>query len=178
METIGGESLVRRSVTTLGHFRGDIIVVAGVVRDDLGLHEMPQVKMVVDTYPNKGPLAGIHGGLKASNTFYNIVVACDMPFLDVGLLEYMVGQIEGYNAVVPRLGDSLEPLHAVYAKNCLKPIETMFSEGDFQTNHLFEKINARYVEAVEIDRFDPKHVCFFNINTKSDMDRARELAAN
>jgi molybdopterin-guanine dinucleotide biosynthesis protein A len=32
------------------------------------------------------------------------------------------------------------------------------------------------VEAEEIDRFDPKHLSFFNINTEADLKIARELA--
>jgi len=34
----------------------------------------------------------------------------------------------------------------------------------------------RYVEADEINRFDPQHLSFFNINTKADLERARKLA--
>jgi len=37
-------------------------------------------------------------------------------------------------------------------------------------------VRVRYVEAEEIDRFDPKHLSFFNINTKEDLDLAREIA--
>ena len=178
LETIGGRSLIERAVTSLGYFQGEIIVVADVARQDLGLEKLPRVRLATDTFPNQGPLSGIHGGLSVSDTFYNIVVACDMPFLNIPLLEYMAGQAKGYDAAVPRLDDGLEPLHAIYGKSCLKAIEAMFAEGDCQVHHLFERLNARYIEATEIDRFDPRHLSFFNINTKSALARARELAGN
>ena len=40
---------------------------------------------------------------------------------------------------------------------------------------LFGYVKVRYVEAEEVDRFDPQHLSFFNINTKEDMERARKL---
>ncbi len=178
LETIGGESLIRRTVATLEHFQGDLFVAAGSERRDMGLDGLPRVRLVEDIYPGRGPLAGIHSGLKASDTFYNIVVACDMPFLNVDLLEYMAGIAEGYDAVAARLEDSPEPLQAIYGRSCLEPIEAMLSEDVNQTNYLFERINVRYIGASELDRFDPQRLSFFNINTRSDMAKARELAGN
>jgi molybdopterin-guanine dinucleotide biosynthesis protein A len=35
---------------------------------------------------------------------------------------------------------------------------------------------VRYITQAEIDRFDPEHLSFFNINSQSDLDRARKLA--
>jgi molybdopterin-guanine dinucleotide biosynthesis protein A len=37
-------------------------------------------------------------------------------------------------------------------------------------------VKTRYVEAEEIERFDPTYLSFFNVNTKADLERARELA--
>jgi molybdopterin-guanine dinucleotide biosynthesis protein A len=38
-------------------------------------------------------------------------------------------------------------------------------------------VSVRYVEKDEIDRFDPEHLSFFNINTKADLEKARLLAS-
>jgi molybdopterin-guanine dinucleotide biosynthesis protein A len=43
-------------------------------------------------------------------------------------------------------------------------------------NQLFPLIKTRYVEASEIEKFDPRHLSFFNVNTKADLKKARELA--
>jgi molybdopterin-guanine dinucleotide biosynthesis protein A len=178
LETIGDESLIRRTITTLRRFQGDIIVVVNIARFDLGLDSLPRIRFAIDTYPGKGPLSGIHGGLKHSSSPYNIVVACDMPFLNVDLLGYMAGQANGYDAVVAQLEGGLEPLQAVYGKSCLQAIEEMFAENDFQTNNLFARINTSFIKTAELDSFDPQHLSFFNINTKSDINRAREIARN
>jgi molybdopterin-guanine dinucleotide biosynthesis protein A len=74
------------------------------------------------------------------------------------------------------VGNLVEPLHAVYTKSCLAPIEQIIKQGKLRVDKLFSLVRVRYVEAEEIERFDPKHLSFFNINTKADMKKARELA--
>ena len=69
--------------------------------------------MVTDTYPGKGPLGGIYTGLGAAESFYNLVVACDMPFLNQTLLDNMIQNSANFDLVVPRLGNMVESLHAV-----------------------------------------------------------------
>uniref|UniRef100_UPI003395041A NTP transferase domain-containing protein n=1 Tax=Acinetobacter baumannii TaxID=470 RepID=UPI003395041A len=48
-----------------------------------------------------------------------LVAACDMPFLRAPALRLLVERAAGYDAVVPRVGDDLETLHALYSKACL-----------------------------------------------------------
>jgi molybdopterin-guanine dinucleotide biosynthesis protein A len=38
-------------------------------------------------------------------------------------------------------------------------------------------VKVKYVEEDELNRFDPRHLSFFNINSQDDLDRARKLAA-
>jgi len=121
-------------------------------------------------------LVGIYTGLTASDSFYNLVVACDMPFLNRGLLQYMIQIADSFDVVVPRLGNMVEPLHAVYSKNCLAPAESLLKQGNLSVYQLFPLVKVRYVEAEEIDRFDPQHLSFFNINTEADLETARKLA--
>jgi molybdopterin-guanine dinucleotide biosynthesis protein A len=78
--------------------------------------------------------------------------------------------------VVPRVGELVEPLHAVYAKSCLAPVERLLEQGNLRVDALFDLVKVRYVETDEIDRFDPQHLSFFNINTRADLERAKQLA--
>ncbi|MCL0094873.1 molybdenum cofactor guanylyltransferase, partial [Dehalococcoidales bacterium] len=137
-----------------------------------------KLRTVTDTYPDKGPLGGIYTGLAISDSLYNLVVACDMPFLNQALLRYMLQLSVDVDLVVPRLGDMVEPLHAVYSKTCLAPIKYLLKQSNLRVTDLFTLVRVRYVETEEINRFDPKHLSFFNINTQADLEIARELAKN
>ena len=176
LEIIGNKSLLERAVAQLGSFHSDIIIVAAAKQSLPQLIGYPRVRNMVDVYPGKGPLGGIYTGLAASDSFYNLVVACDMPFLNLALLDYMIQLSADFDLVIPRLGDMVEPLHAVYSKNCLAPIEQLLRQGSLGIREIFALVKVRYVEADEIDRFDPEHLSFFNINTKADLERARERA--
>ena len=177
-ETINSSTLLEQAIYQLDFLNSDIIIVVAQNQPLPGLTVDSRVKIVTDKYPGKGPLVGIYTGLNASDSFFNLVVACDMPFMNRGLLQYMLEETEGYDAVVPRLGNMVEPLHAVYTRNCLSPAESLIKQGDMSVHNLLPLINTRYVEAGEIDRFDPEHLSFFNINTRADLEAARTISGD
>ena len=176
LETVGNKGLIQWVVFSLSFLNSGIIIVAAAKQFFPQFIGYPKLKMVTDAYPGKGPLGGIYTGLAASDSFYNLVVACDMPFLNQALLDYMIQISTGFDLVVPRLGHMIEPLHAVYSKNCLAPIESLLKQGNLRIRELFDLVRVRYVEAMEINRFDPEHLSFFNVNTEADLETAREVA--
>jgi molybdopterin-guanine dinucleotide biosynthesis protein A len=175
-ETVGTDSLLQRVLSQLTTFRGDIIIVTAGSRYLPQLNGYQGVREVTDIYPGKGTLGGIYTGLVESSSPYNLVVAGDMPFLNQALLRYMVEISAGFDLVVPRLGELVEPLHAVYARNCLSHIERLLKGGVLEVRALFELVRVRYMEAGEIDRLDPGHLSFFNVNTEADLEKARQIA--
>ena len=176
VETVGNISLLERVVFHLSLFSCDIIIVTTSKQSLSQFVGFPKLRIVTDTYPDKGPLGGIYTGLVASDSLYSLVVAGDMPFLNQALLCYMIKLRGDFDLVVPRLGNMVEPLHAVYSKNCLTPIENLLKQGNLKVSDLLTLVRVRYVEAEEIDQFDPKHLSFFNINTEADLKTAQELA--
>ena len=54
-------------------------------------------------------------------------------------------------------------------------IRDMLDEGIYSVRELLKRIKVRYLEAEEIDRFDPQHLSFFNINTEDDLKHARDI---
>lgn len=177
-EVIAGKSLIERAISRLSPLSQEIIVVISQkqARSSLPSYTYPEAKTVVDLYPEKGSLIGIYTGLVHSTNFINVVVACDMPFLNLELLQYMVKIASGSDVVIPRLGNQTEPLHAVYSKNCIKPIEERIKQGNLKVTGFFDSVKVRYLGEEELDRFDPERLSFFNINTEADLKRARILA--
>jgi molybdopterin-guanine dinucleotide biosynthesis protein A len=175
LENLGERSLLEWVLLQLGFLDSDILLVTARGLSYPWLEGYSRLKVVSDIYPGKGPLGGIYTGLKLSDSFYSLVVACDMPFLNRALLGYMVGVSIGYDLVLPRLKGLVEPLLAVYSKACLAPIERLLKQGTLGVRELFRLVRVRYIEAEEIDQFDPEHLSFFNINTRSDLTRAKDL---
>ena len=176
LEVIGGKSLIERVVERLEPVTNQLLIVTS--KEQLDLPAIDQAEVVVDLYPGKGPLGGIYTGLLASQSSQNIVVACDMPFLNTELLRYMVGLLRDSDAVVPRLGNGMiEPLHAVYSKNCLPDVKTRLENNQLGIAPFLNQLRVRYIEEAECRKFDPDLLTFFNINRQADLERAITLAA-
>jgi molybdopterin-guanine dinucleotide biosynthesis protein A len=172
---IGKRSLLEQVIACVSSVCSDIIIVGGELRIPQ-ITGYPKLRVTTDIYPDKGPLGGIYTGLKTSTNRLNLVVAGDMPFLNPDLLRHMLGLADSFDLVVPRVGDLIEPLHAVYTRSCLSPIENMLSQNELRVRALFPLVKTRYVYAKEIEKFDRHHLSFFNVNTKADLARAEAIA--
>jgi molybdopterin-guanine dinucleotide biosynthesis protein A len=87
----------------------------------------------------------------------------------------MVSLTKDTDAVVPRLGQHLEPLQAVYSKDCILEIGKLLAQDKLKVDGLFSRVRTRFVESTEIERFDPAHLSFININTPADLKKAEGL---
>ena len=176
LEKVGNKSLLEQVISCVDSLSREIIVVTAEERTFAPIASHPKLKIVSDILPGKGSLGGIYTGLATSDSFYNLVIASDMPFLNQSLLRYMIEVSDGFDFVIPRVNNLFEPLHAVYSKNCVAPMEFILKEGRKVIIELFNFVKVRYVEAEEVDRFDPQHLSFFNINTTEDLELARKIA--
>ncbi len=171
----GGQTLLQRAVSNLGALSSEIIIVTSAGRDLPELKTASNLRVVNDLTCGQGPLMGIYTGLMHSSFRYNFVAACDMPFIKKELVEYMAGLSAGYDVVMPRVERLMEPLHAVYSRDCLGPIESLLGGGEFKIDRLFSLVKVRFVDRAEVERFDPHGSSFFNINRASDLGKAAEL---
>lgn len=176
LETVGDRSLLKRVISVISSINSDIIIVKAKGQSFPHLIRNPRLRIITDIYPDKGIVGGLYTGLVASNSFYNLVVASDMPFLNQALLHYMIQLAVGFDAVVLKLDNMVEPLHAVYSKRCVAPLKWMLKHSNLKTHKVLPFIRVRHLETQEIDRFDPKHLSIFNVNTEDDLAEARELA--
>ena len=175
LEKVGNTSLLEKVISRIDSLGKEIVLVTAEERTFSQLENHPNLKTVSDVFPGRGSLGGIYTGLLESNSFHNLVVAADMPFINQSLLRYMIEVSDGFDFVLPRINSFFEPLHAIYSKNCVTPIESMIKRGRRIIIELFDYIKVRYIEAEEVDRFDPQHLSFFNINTEEDLKLAREI---
>jgi molybdopterin-guanine dinucleotide biosynthesis protein A len=170
---VQGQPLVSRTVQKLDALSDDLLVVTSDPARyvHLGL----PARLISDERPGVGSLMGIYSGLQVARHTNALAVACDMPFLNLPLLRYMVPLADGHDVVIPRFGGFLEPLHAIYGKSCLPFMAGLLERGRRQIIAFFDQVRVRYVEESEIERFDPDHLSFVNVNTPGDWERVQAL---
>ncbi len=167
--TVGGVPIVQRVARALRSVSDDVFLVGR------GAEQYPWLGLrgTHDLIPDAGPLGGIHTALRVAGFPYCVIAACDMPFLSPSLLRHMVRMAEGWDVLVPRVDDHLEPLLAVYSRACLEPIEGMLKSGQLCPLDLYPLVRTRYLESEAIARLDPDFRSFRNLNTPEDLAQAQ-----
>jgi len=120
--------------------------------------------VVHDEVFEKGPLGGIFSGLKKSDTDYNLVLSCDIPFIHQGVLEFLIESSTGNDVTVASQAGKIHPLIGIYRKTCLPVIKNHLQADKLKLMLLFEEVKTRFVE---MDDFLSAN--FKNINSKADL---------
>ena len=177
LEPVGGRSLILRVLDRLSTVTDRAVAVVNDARRAAELGLPSWVRPVVDEYPGTGSLGGIYTGLANADTDWGVVVACDMPFLNTGLLTLMLSKRQGSDVVVPVLDGRPEPTHAAYSRVCLPHIRRRLEAGELKITGFFESVRVRYLDQPEVEALDPGLLSFFNVNTQTDLDGAHELVS-
>lgn len=134
----------------------------------LGLRQVP------DETPGAGSLGGLYSGLAAVRTSHALVVACDMPFLNPALLEYMASVPREYDVLVPA-PEKLEPLHAIYSRACLPLIERSLRAERYRMTGWYSEAKVRTIQRAELELYDPALRSFYNVNSPFEWEAATQL---
>ena len=157
-----GVSLVERIIRQISHIFPNIFIVTNNIAE----YSKFGYPMVSDLLPDIGPLGGLYTALDHDKHDYTLLLSCDMPLVSQGMLLYLMGAVDAYDVVVPRLSKTShpEPLRAIYSKRCFSIIEKFIEEGGRRVIGFYSEINVRYVERKEIESVDPGARSFFNAN--------------
>jgi molybdopterin-guanine dinucleotide biosynthesis protein A len=174
-----GPTLLEYVVGIVARMCADVVV---VLNDPAEWASLP-ARLTPDVYADGGALGGIYAGLRAAEHEYALAVACDMPFLDAGLIGAMLARPRNYDLLAPRSLQpgaarnalDVEPLHAIYAKACLAPMQATLESGRRQIAAFFPAVRVAYVEPDETRRYDPAGRSFLNVNTPEQMAEAERL---
>jgi len=133
--------------------------------------------VLADPVPGgRGPLGGIVAALGASEYDWNLVVACDLPYLETRFLEFLLteaGVEPETDAVVPRIGERWEPLCASYHRRCLAAFEQALNGEDRRIVRAFETLRVREVGEEEMRRFAFGERMFKNMNLPEEYEEAK-----
>jgi molybdopterin-guanine dinucleotide biosynthesis protein A len=162
----------------LDTLQGIFVDAAIIVQRESDLEEFarPGTRIQQDLLPGKGPLGGIYTALESSNQPYVFIMACDMPYPCRPLILHMLSLAKGRDAVVPRRGEYIEPLFAVYSRKIRQRIKSRLGKSDLKIHDLLAELDVFFLDEQEISRFDPEFRSFLNINTPSDLKEAMRVA--
>jgi molybdopterin-guanine dinucleotide biosynthesis protein A len=162
---IDGISIINRIQRVLTVLFDEIIIVANRKDRFADL----DARIYADLLPQRGVLGGLYTGLFFSSCPYSFCVACDMPFLNQSVIEYLITKIPGYDVIVPRTRDGLQPLHAIYSKSCLGPIKRVIEQGNYKIIDFYPLVKVRMIQEEKFSSLDPMNESFINVNTPEEL---------
>lgn len=169
---IGGKT----SLEIITHKFSSVFDETIIISNEIGLYEGLADKVVPDVYPRLGPVAGIHSGLYHARCETMFILGCDMPFINMDLVSYMLEKAESYQAVVPVVNGYLQPLSSVYVRSCLPIFTRCLEEDKLKLVRIFEELNALYLDESELEKYGQVEELFFNVNDEEALLKARSMA--
>ncbi len=126
--------------------------------------------VVPDIFPGKGPLAGIHSGLRKVRHDRTLVLSCDIPFISAEFIGDLQNKM-GDAPAIAGIGTDGRPesLAAIYLTSLQPLMEEQLNAGKLRMTDFLMLIHAKLISTIELG-YDPGRL-FFNINTKEDLLR-------
>lgn len=140
-----------------------------IVTNEVELFQDFEAKIHRDLIPDQGALGGLYTAIYYSSFPHAFCVACDMPFLKGSVIRYLIEKIGDYDVVVPKTKDGLQPLHAIYSKNCLDPIRKIMEQKQFKIIDFYPMVKVNIVEENEFRSLDLARESFLNVNTPEEL---------
>jgi molybdopterin-guanine dinucleotide biosynthesis protein A len=172
----GGIPLLTRIIVELKWQFDEIVIVAAPISEGQPRIEISGLKIVHDEAAFAGPLDALRRGLNALEHDIGFACSCDLPLLNSEVAADLVAKLDDFDAVMPEVGGTLQPLHAVYRKRCANAIASLAAAGEKRLTASAVAINARRVGEDELRTIDPQLNSFFNVNTPDDYQRALKMA--
>lgn len=153
-----GTSLLEHVASIVEQVSGDVVIIG-----DPGRYGHFGYKIYPDQVPACGPMGGIYTALGVTAHDWNVVVACDMPFISARVLQALIARCPASQAAsiaaIGRAGE-LEPLCAVYHRRCRPILNDAIQERRFRMRDLIGELD---VETVAVDP-----AALANVNTPAE----------
>jgi molybdopterin-guanine dinucleotide biosynthesis protein A len=167
---LNGELLILRAARLL-----DPLVACVTVIGDPARYAALGLAVVPDDVPGLGALGGIATALRISRLPWNLVVACDLPYLTAAWLEFLISRAlaSRADALLPAGERGPEPLCAVYHARCAPVISAALERGVRKVTDGLAGLVIETLPQQEWNAFDSDGCLFKNMNSPADFAEAR-----
>lgn len=146
----GEKTILEHIVELTSPFFDDVFVVVETKTKVENL-QLKGAQVHEDLIKNKGPLGGIYTGLSYSNTRVNCVFTCDMPFVNLTLIEdLMKFWQEDYDAICfEDSNGKLHPFPGIYDRSCRSLIHLLLDQSYHSMSHFLRVVTLKTISLEE-----------------------------
>jgi FdhD protein len=171
---VDGETLLARVVEAVAQVCAHTVVVTNRPEQiaEAGLPD--DTPVFVDETPNQGPLGGLVTALREAPDDWVLAIAADVPYLEPEIIRALWEARDGARVVVPVTEKGLEPLLALYHRDCLPVARRVLASGRRRLVAIFAEVPVVEVPLEALRTADPSMRSFLNVNTPEDLSDIRE----
>ncbi len=118
-----------------------------------------------DLIKDKGPLSGIYTGLFYSKSETNIVLSCDVPYVNSELVSFLISNHDIHQITIPLKDKRTHQLIGVFSKSCEAIFHLSIEKERLKLIDAFKNLNLNIVDANHFDKD-----LFHNLNSPDDLD--------
>lgn len=148
-----------------------------IIKDDEKIPLLNGIKSFKDIHPGKGPIGGVQSALTFSETENIAILPVDMPLLCVEIYNHLASIKKINTPVVAISTHGMEPLVSIWSKSNLTRINQSIEKNILSLWKCLEDLNAIKLNFGKLYPEIPDS-CFFNINTREDLDLLKKLKKN
>ncbi len=147
-----------------------------IISNEPEIYKKFGLPIYTDIYPRLGPISGIHSALCHSGFDAIFLLGCDVPFISMPMVKYMLNKLNGFDTVVPSIDSYLQPISAVYSKSCLPLLTDCLENNKLKLTMIFEELNSLIVDENDLQQFGTIEEILFNVNDSKALITARQIA--
>ena len=166
---VDGAPIIVRQLTLLQRVAREVFIDAGEASRFADL----SVPVHADVVPGAGALGGILTAVETAQAASVLVLGCDLPFLEAGLLSLIVERAAEADGAWVRTSRGVEPLIACYKKTAAPRIRRAVEAGHLKAGDLGGVIRMNEVGEEEVAAFGDPSRLLANLNTPDDYRRVQ-----
>lgn len=127
-------------------------------------------KCIDDNFSDIGPIGGIEACLISSDTDYNLILSCDVPFITEEVIENLILSVKPdseCNILESKKG--VHPLIGIYHKKANEKIHKAINNKNYRLRQLIAKLDSNIIDVNKLDGINEHDVA--NINTKDAFEK-------
>ena len=157
---VGGQTLLARQLQLARQLGAAEIFISGRADTDYSRFGCPVLR---DTFAQAGPLAGVERALAAATTPMLLVLAVDLPDMNVDFLRRLAADCSPTCGAIPQLAGQVEPLAAFYPKSAYPLVLSNLECGRLAARYFARQcVAAGMARVIEIEESEAR--CLRNCN--------------
>lgn len=121
-----------------------------------------------DIIKESGPLGGIYTGLVNSTTSRNMILSCDIPFINDEVMNVLLEDQSQSPITVLKYKDRIHPLIGIFNTSIIPDLQAQISKNNLKVRELIQFKNATILD-LETKILGIQSQVVANVNTKEDL---------